>query len=117
MTNFFNKEKLVFSNKYITYFCTKFCTMLVANISQFRKDLKFYFDSVTDYRDTLIVNGNGKTVVVMSLDDYNEMKETDYLMSTPANKKMMYESLQQLKEGKVAMKTIDELEKMVKSND
>jgi antitoxin YefM len=43
--------------------------MLIANISQFRKDLKFYIDSVTDNHDTLIVNGNGKTVVVMSLDD------------------------------------------------
>jgi antitoxin YefM len=53
--------------------------VLVANISQFRKDLKFYIDSVTDNYDTLIVNGNGKTVVVMSLEDYNEMEKTDYL--------------------------------------
>ena len=91
--------------------------MLVANISQFRKDLKYYIDSVTDNNDTLIVNGNGKTVVVMSLDNYNSMDETDYLMSTPANKEMMYKSLQQLKEGKVVTKTIAELEKMVVPND
>ena len=91
--------------------------MLVANMSQFRKDLKYYIDSVTDNNDTLIVNGNGKTVVVMSLDNYNSMDETDYLMSTPANKEMMYKSLQQLKEGKVVTKTIAELEKMVVPND
>ena len=91
--------------------------MLVANISQFRKDLKYYIDSVTDNNDTLFVNGNGKTVVVMSLDNYNSMDETDYLMSTPANKEMMYKSLQQLKEGKVVTKTIAELEKMVVPND
>jgi antitoxin YefM len=87
--------------------------MLVANISQFRKDLKFYIDSVTDNHDTLIVNGNGKTVVVMSLDDYNATIETQYLLSTEANRKMMYKSMQELKEGKVVTKTIEELQEMI----
>lgn len=91
--------------------------MLVANISQFRKDLKFYIDSVTDNHDTLIVNGNGKTVVVMSLDDYNEMEETDYLMSTPANKEMMYKALSEINEGKVVAKSMKELENMINKND
>jgi antitoxin YefM len=91
--------------------------MLVANISQFRKDLKFYIDSVTDNHDTLIVNGNGKTVVVMSLDDYNEMEETDYLMSTPANKAMMYKALEELNQGKIITKSTEELEKMINTND
>ena len=91
--------------------------MLVANISQFRKDLKFYIDSVTDNHDTLIVNGNGKTVVVMSLDDYNNMEETDYLLSTPANKTMMYKALDEINNGKVVTKSISELEKMVNKND
>ncbi len=90
--------------------------MLVANISQFRKDLKFYIDSVTDNHDTLIVNGNGKTVVVMSLDDYNEMEETDYLMSTPANKAMMYKALNEINQGEVVTKSINELQKMINSN-
>jgi antitoxin YefM len=91
--------------------------MLVANISQFRKDLKFYIDSVTDNHDTLIVNGNGKTVVVMSLDDYNEMEETDYLMSTPANKAMMYKALEELNTGKIVSKSMKDLEKMINTND
>lgn len=90
--------------------------MLVANMSQFRKDLKFYIDSVTDNHDTLIVNGNGKTVVVMSLDDYNEMEETDYLMSTPANKAMMYKALDEINQGKVVTKSKKELEKMINKN-
>jgi antitoxin YefM len=85
--------------------------MLVANISQFRKDLKFYIDSVTDNHDTLIVIGNGKTVFVMSLDDYNKMDETHYLMSTEANKAMMYRSLDEINQGKVVNKSIAELEK------
>ncbi len=86
--------------------------MLVANISQFRKDLKFYIDSVTDNHDTLIVNGNGKTVVVMSLDDYNEMDATDYITSTAANKASLDKSIAQLKKGKTISKTFEELERI-----
>jgi antitoxin YefM len=87
--------------------------MLVANISQFRKDLKFYIDSVTDNHDTLIVNGNGKTVVIISLDDYNATIETQYLLSTEANRKMMHKSIQELKQGKVVTKTMEELNEMI----
>lgn len=84
--------------------------MLVTNISQFRKDLKSYIDRVADDHDTLIVNGNGKTVVVISLEDYNEMDTTDYLTSNSANKARLDISIQQLNEGKVVVKTLEELE-------
>lgn len=84
--------------------------MLVANLSQFRKDMKSYIDRVTDDHDTLIVNGNGKTVVVISLEDYNEMDTTDYLISNLANKARLDLSIQQLNEGKVVVKTLEELE-------
>jgi antitoxin YefM len=87
--------------------------MLIANISQFRKDLKFYIDSVTDNHDTLIVNGNGKTIIVMSLDDYNATIETQYLLSTEANRKMMNKSMQELKEDKTVIKTMEELHEMI----
>ena len=89
--------------------------MLVANISQFRKNLKFYIDSVADNHDTLVVNGNGKTVVVIPLDKYNEMDETEYLLGSPANKEMLERALVQLKEGNIISKTMEELESMAKS--
>ncbi|MBO9591460.1 MAG: type II toxin-antitoxin system Phd/YefM family antitoxin [Niabella sp.] len=60
--------------------------MLVANISEFRKNLKSYIDNVYDNNDTLIVTGSGKTVVMISLDDFNSYDETEYLTSTKANK-------------------------------
>ena len=85
--------------------------MLVANISQFRKDLKFYIDSVADNHDTLIVNGNGKTVVIVSLEDYNEMEATDYILSSEANKASLDLSIKQLNEGKIVSTSIEELEK------
>ena len=86
--------------------------MLVANVSEFRKNLKHYIDSITDNNDTLIVNANNKTVVVISLDEYNSIEETEYLLSTPANKKMMYTALDEIKSAQTSSKSLDDLRKM-----
>ncbi len=83
--------------------------MIVTNVSQFRKNLKHYIDSVATNNDTLIVNANGKSVVVISLEDYNSIEETEYLLSNPANKKMMYKALEEITSGNTTAKPIDEL--------
>ena len=88
--------------------------MLVANVSQFRKNLKRYIDSITGNNDTLIVNANGKSVVVISLEDYNSIEETEYLLSNPANKKMMYKALEEIKTGNTIAKSTKELKKMIR---
>jgi antitoxin YefM len=88
--------------------------MKVANVSQVRKNLKSYIDYVADNNDTLIVNGNGKTVVMISLDDYNSWDETTYLMSTKANTKSLEKSMKELSEGKIVKKTLKELDSITK---
>ena len=51
--------------------------MRTANYTDLRANLKGYIDSVIDDYDTVIVNrGNGKGVVMISLDEYNSLKET-----------------------------------------
>jgi antitoxin YefM len=71
----------------------------VTNVSEFRKNLKKYIDGVAGTHHKVIVNSNGKSVVLMSLDEYNEMDETDYLLSSEENKKMMYEAKEQIESG------------------
>jgi antitoxin YefM len=71
----------------------------VTNVSEFRKNLKKYIDGVAGSHHKVIVNSNGKSVVVMSLDEYNDMDETDYLLSTDANKEMMYKAKDQIETG------------------
>lgn len=87
--------------------------MLVANVSEVRKNLKHYIDSVADNNDTLIINGNGKTVVMISLEDYNRWDETQYLMSSPANAQALRDSIAQLNAGKKITKTLDDLEAVI----
>ena len=58
--------------------------MRTANYTDLRTNLKGYIDSVIDDCETVIVNrGNGSGVVLISLDEYNSLKETEYIMSSP----------------------------------
>lgn len=76
--------------------------MNVTTISKFRKNAKEYFDQVIDTQDVLLLTrSDGQTVVVMTLDQYNSKAETDYLNSSPANRKHLEKSLASARAGKL----------------
>lgn len=84
--------------------------MLAVNYSTIRKDLKNYCDKVTEESETVIITRkNEKNVVLLSLEEYNEMirelKNAEYL-------KRLDRSIQQAKEGKVIIKSMEELERI-----
>lgn len=57
-------------------------------------------DRVNDDRaPVLITRQQGKPVVMMSLDDYNALEETAYLLRSPANARRLLESVEQLRAG------------------
>ena len=75
--------------------------MQTANISDFRNNLKKYFKIVTDDYETLIINrSNNKAVILMSLDEYNSFMETNYLLSSEANRKHLEKSIAEFEQGK-----------------
>ncbi len=49
-----------------------------------------------------------KNVIEINISD--EIKETDFLLSTPANRESLYRSLKQLKEGDIVSRSIKEIE-------
>lgn len=76
--------------------------MLAANYSEFRRDLKKFLDNVEFNKETLIIKrGKGKGTVMISLDEYNSLMETVHLLSSKANADRLYESLEQIKDGKI----------------
>ncbi|MFK7971535.1 MAG: type II toxin-antitoxin system Phd/YefM family antitoxin [Bacteroidia bacterium] len=84
--------------------------MIATNYSEFRSDLKNYLDQVEDNNDTLIIKrSKGKGTVVISLEEYNSIMETLHIMSSKANAERLSESIQQMKDGKVVVKKLDEL--------
>jgi len=83
--------------------------MIAANYTEFRIGLKKYLDKVEENNETLIIKrGSGKGTVLISLDEYNSIMETVHLLSSKANSDHLYESIQQIKEGKVVSKGIIE---------
>lgn len=81
------------------------------NYSEFRAHMKKYMDSLYEDHETVIITRKqNKNVVIMSIEDYNSLMETNYLLSSPKNAKHLLESIEQAKEGRVVSKTIEELE-------
>ena len=77
-------------------------TMLAANYSEFRGDLKKFLDNVEFNKETLIIKrGKGNGTVMISLDEYNSLMETVHLLSSKANADRLYESLEQIKDGNI----------------
>ncbi len=74
--------------------------MLVANISDFRKDIKSYFDKVAKNFETLIINrGKDSGIVIMSLEEYNSLMATSYELSSRINEKRLDSAIDKLKKG------------------
>lgn len=74
--------------------------MLTTTISDFRKDIKRYFDKVTQNFETLIINrGKDNGVVIMSLAEYNSLCATQKELSSRENEKRLDTAIEKLKSG------------------
>ena len=83
--------------------------MIAANYSEFRTKLKKFLDAVEDDNETLIIKrGTGKGTVMISLNEYNSIMETVHLLSSKSNADRLYESIQQMQEGKTVNKGLIE---------
>ncbi len=74
--------------------------MQAVNYSHARNNLKSLIDDVDENFETyLITTKNDKKAVLISADEYHSMKETLYLLSTPANRDRLLESIQEIEAG------------------
>ena len=76
--------------------------MDAVSYSDLRQNLKSYLDKIYHDHDPMIVTRkNNENLVILSIDEYNSLMETNYLLSTPANAEHLYKSIEQLNTGKV----------------
>ena len=83
--------------------------MLITTISDFRKDIKRYFDNIVDNFETLIINrGKNNGVVIMSLKEYNSLRATEHELSSRVNEKRLDSAIEKLKKGSSFQKELIE---------
>lgn len=82
---------------------------MITNISEFRKDIKEYFDRVTNNFETLIINrGKNSGVVIMSLEEYNSLMATNHELSSRKNEERLDAAIEKLKTQKTFTKELIE---------
>jgi len=76
--------------------------MQTLSFSEARSRLKFVLDKAVEDADiAIITRRNAQDAVVMSLDYYNSLIETVYLLQSPANAAHLAESVGQLRDGNI----------------
>lgn len=74
-----------------------------------RANLAKTMDRVIDDHDPIIITRNGEqSVVLLSLEDYQALEETAFLLRTPVNATRLLASIEQLNSGRGQFKELDQ---------
>ena len=83
--------------------------MKTLSSTELRANLSAVMDRVNDDHEPVIVHrAKGKPVVMVSLEDLASMDETTYLLSSPANARMLREGIAALNRGEGIVRTLIE---------
>ena len=75
-----------------------------------RENLAATMDQVCEDRDAVIITRKrDQSVVMLSLEDYESLQETAYLLRVPANARRLQASIDALEAGKGMEKTLEDL--------
>lgn len=86
--------------------------MAHVNVSEFRQNLASHLDDVIDSRAPLVVTrGKGKSVVVLSEEEYESMVETLHLLASPMNADHLRRSIAELEAGAISERALVEADR------
>ncbi|MGD9900626.1 MAG: type II toxin-antitoxin system Phd/YefM family antitoxin [Calditrichaceae bacterium] len=79
--------------------------MDAVSYSDLRQNLKRYLDKVFQNHDPMIITRkNNENLILISVNEYNSLIETSYLLGNEANARHLQKSIAQLESGKVTEK-------------
>ena len=81
--------------------------MKTVTISTLRKEMKEYFNYVSKSMGVIIVprNKENEAIVIISIQEYNSLLETEHLLSTNNNRNRIQESINQMIQEKTVYNT------------
>ena len=84
--------------------------MQVVSMTEARNNIEAIFDNVYLDNEEVIIHRKGReNVVMISMNEYNSFKETNYLLSNPNNREILLRSLADAREGRVLEKELIKL--------
>ena len=73
-----------------------------------RENLAATMDRVCEDREPVIITRKrDQAVVMISLEEYESLEETAYLLRSPSNAKRLVEAMEALEKGEVVTRTLD----------
>lgn len=80
--------------------------MQVLGFTEFRQNLASALDYVEQNHAPVLIKRGKSTAVVISLDEYNALNETDYLLASTANAKHLMRGIQAVKNHQLIQKDL-----------
>jgi antitoxin YefM len=75
--------------------------MKTVNYSELRQNLKANLDAVTNNDELLVVHrSKGKSIVMMTLDEYNSLQETEHLKQSKNNRDRLEKAIENINAGR-----------------
>ena len=83
--------------------------MNAVSYTDLRQNLKSYMDKVYNDHDPLIITRkNNQNIVLLSIEEYNSLMETNYILSSEENYRFIKDSVDQYENGKVQKRDLIE---------
>ncbi len=83
--------------------------METVNYTNIQEKIEQTMDLVCEKHHPIIITRNNKQpVVIISLEDYQSLEETNYLLKSPKNAELLLESIAELESGKGLKKELIE---------
>lgn len=83
--------------------------MKVTNITDFRANIRKYIDSVINDNGSLVINRGNTAAVLISLEEYNSIKETESIMASDRQQSILLSSIAEMNNGDAIEVNLEDL--------